>query len=454
MPVFQLILPCIFALAACGAVDSELPVTAAETIVSSLDKAMPYTVVSEETFARQGWDLPDGGMTAKALADAAAGGAFDPRALAKSDPAALGYTATWHEVRFAYYGLEWDITALKLTPNNPEPDVPTVAILNGGAANWYEFFIGPRNGPGLGQYLAQKVPVVLLTIPGNYKHGGWTESDFGSRKPAYLVDQELSAEETSVRNASFTFSLVAKGVEAALAETVSGPLLLAGHSTGGELQFMLKDALAEQFNGRLLGWGTGGPAALDVMRQFRGQRKINDYPHVSALRARTPDQYSAGYLGPLNPYWDSGRSRLDMAEAWMGAESRRRPQFKQPLQDFEHTSTNYLVDDIAAQIRETLKDSPVDAEAVIDDLFATMDVDITGYQRMVWVTAAGDTGHWDKELERARELRVANAFRAANPDAEIRVLLLDLPMTHYGHIERPRELAGSLFAAVRWLSAD
>jgi hypothetical protein len=31
-------------------------------------------------------------------------------------------------------------------------------------------------------------------------------------------------------------------------------------------------------------------------------------------------------------------------------------------------------------------------------------------------------------------------------------LVFDVPMTHYGHIEKPRELAGGLVAALRWLA--
>lgn len=451
MSIFRNVVSCMFVLSVCGSASAQSSANGLDAVMESLSVTAPYTPLSIDVFERYGWPLPDDGKTVKALADAAPGGAFDPRELEKIDSALLGYTASWHEVRFSRYGLEWDITALKLTPHAPSPDMPTVAILNGGAANWYEFFVDPKNQPGLGQYLAQKLPVVLLTIPGNYKHNGWTDDDFGARKPEYLIDVELTEEQTRIRNASFTFRVVAQGVEAALAETVSGPLLLVGHSTGGELQFMLKETLSAQFNGRLLGWGTGGPAALDVMQQFRGKRKIDDYPHVSKLRARTPEQYSKGYLGPLNPYWNETQSRQAIAEKWMAAEERRRPQFKQPLQDFEHSSTDYLKSEIAAQIRETLEGSDVDAEMVIADLFSTMDVDISGYQRMVWVTAAGDTGHWDPDLARARELLVAEAFRDANPDAEIRVLLLDFPMTHYGHIERPRGLAGVLFASVGWL---
>ncbi|MBA2305818.1 MAG: hypothetical protein H0W08_24740, partial [Acidobacteria bacterium] len=47
--------------------------------------------------------------------------------------------------------------------------------------------------------------------------------------------------------------------------------------------------------------------------------------------------------------------------------------------------------------------------------------------------------------------QVADQFRKANPGVPIRVLLFDVPMTHYGHIEKPRELAGGLVAALRWL---
>jgi len=34
----------------------------------------------------------------------------------------------------------------------------------------------------------------------------------------------------------------------------------------------------------------------------------------------------------------------------------------------------------------------------------------------------------------------------------IRILLVDAPMTHYGHIERPKQLAAVLVAAVKWVS--
>ncbi len=70
---------------------------------------------------------------------------------------------------------------------------------------------------------------------------------------------------------------------------------------------------------------------------------------------------------------------------------------------------------------------------------------------MIWTVAKKDAGHWNADPEQGLELRVANEFRRRNPAIPIRVMVFDLPMTHYGHIEKPRQLAGGLLAAVRWL---
>lgn len=416
----------------------------------------PYHAVSPELFERLGWDLPDGGATVKALTDATPGGALDPRKLESIPADKLGYQASWHEVRFQSYGLAWDIAGLHLVPENPLPGLPTMVIINGGAANWYEFFLDPLNRAGLGQYLAQKIPVLLLSIPGNYRHGGWTENEFDKRIPGYLLDRDVSAEEAAIRNAVYTFRVVSDGVKAIVEKVVQGPAVIVGHSTGGEIQYMLKDSdLQDKLRSLSFGWGTGGPAGMPVMRQFRGARGPEDYLHVSKLRARTPDQYSRGYLGPLNPFWDPEESRQAMAEAWMGKEERRRAQFKQPLQDMEHSSAVNLSAHVASQIRETLEENTlgVDADEVIADLFSTMVSPITAYKKMIWTTAQLDTGHWNADLAQARELLIADEFREYNHDIPIRVLLFDVPMTHYGHIEKPRQLAGGLVAALRWLAA-
>jgi hypothetical protein len=434
---------------------AQTPGAAADRVVQMLAEDRPYHRVPPELFEQLGWDLPDGGSTVKALADAASGGAFDPRALESAPAAKLGYRAKWRVLRYKMYGLDWDITALQLTPVNPLPNLPTVAIINGGSANWYEFFVDPLNAPGLGQYLAQRIPVLLVTIPGNYRHGGWTEPDFAKRIPGYLLDRDVSADEAKVRHSVYTFRVVSEGVRRIVEATTAGPVVLVGHSTGGEIQFLLKESsLTPRLQGLSLGWGTGGPAALSRMRDYRGPRTVDDYPPVWELNPRPASAYARGYLGPLNPLWDNSGDRLAIATRWMARENTRRPQFKQTLQNVEHNSADNLRDHVAAEIRQALKGNRygVTPDQVIADLFTTMRAPVKGYRKMIWTVGALDDGHWAAKPEDARELQVANEFRAANPSAAIRVLLFDVPMTHYGHVEKPRQLAGGLVAALTWLS--
>lgn len=427
-----------------------------------LSQDRPYAALAAPVFESLGWDLPDGGRTVKAIADAAPGGAFDPRQLSQASPAALGYRATWHVLRYSRYGLDWDITGLQLTPNAPQPGLPTLAIVHGGSANWYEFFLDPLNGPGLGQYLAQRMPVMLITIPGNYADGGWTEPTFDERIPAYVLGRTISADEARVRNAVFTFSLIADGVHRLLEQKTTGPLLLLGHSTGGELQFLLKESsLKTRLADRSLGWGTGAPGSVTKdIDEALGERaaavvQYSKYPRVDRLRARDPAGYiSSRYVGPLNPL--KGDSPRAVAQAWFAAESRRRPQFKQVLQDMEHQGMTEHRQRLEREIRETLHGNRygVDPEPVIRDLFSTMTPPLKGYRRMAWIVGRLDNGHWDEVPSQAREWNIAERFRKENPGVPIRVVLIDAPVTHYGHIERPRSLAAMLVDAARWVTAN
>ena len=189
------------------------------------------------------------------------------------------------------------------------------------------------------------------------------------------------------------------------------------------------------------------------MRTFRGDRTADDYPAIWDLNPRPPSAYARGYLGPLNPFWDPAKTRLEVATQWMAREERRRPQFKQTLQNIEHNSADNLREHVAAQVRQVLEGNTlgVKPDEVIGDLFTTMRVPLTGYRKMIWTVAKLDDGHWNEDPKKARELQVADEFRKHNPDAEIRVLLFDVPLTHYGHIEKPKQVAGGLVAALRWL---
>ena len=206
------------------------------------DPKSVYVSLSEPDFRAlgEGFELPDGGRAVTALAQAAPGGAFDPRDVAKIPAKELGYKADWVVERFHRYNLDWDIGALKLTSNDPNAkNYPWFIVMNGGAANLYEFFIDLKNRPGYAQYLAQKLNVMIVTIPGNFKYGGWPEaiSDV-KRQPAYLLDRDLSMDEYEVRNAIYTNSLIMQGLKQLVMKNTSGDILLIGHSTSGELSMM------------------------------------------------------------------------------------------------------------------------------------------------------------------------------------------------------------------------
>ncbi len=215
-----------------------------------------------------------------------------------------------------------------------------------------------------------------------------------------------------------------------------------------------------RLRGRSLGWGTGGPAVItkeiDEAEGDRAARVVQygKYPRVDTLRARDASGYvSSSYVGPLNPV--RGSSPLAVAQGWFAAENRRRPQFKQVLQDMEHQGFVEHRARLEREIRDALRGNSfgIDANAVVADLFATMSPVLTGYTQMAWVVGRLDDGHWDQTPERAREYQIAERFRKANPQARIRILAIDAPLTHYGHIERPKPLAAVIIDAARWLSA-
>jgi len=91
-------------------------------------------------------------------------------------------------------------------------------------------------------------------------------------------------------------------------------------------------------------------------------------------------------------------------------------------------------------------------EDVQKDLYAAHFTRMDGFQRMVWTTAKFDRNHWNPEDPmKSIELFIANEYRAKNPNAQIRVINWDPPLTHYGHLELPRELAAAHYSVVRWL---
>jgi len=430
-----------------------------------LSKDQPYTLMPPEILRKIGEALvlPDSGKGVLALADQASQGAFDPRELETLSLAALGYKPVWVTVRFPYYGLDWDITGLRLKSQcEGAAQLPWLVFINGGSANFYEFFLDPLNRPGLGQYLAQKANVLLVTIPGNFKYGGWTEP-FSERSPRYLLDQDLPSDEVQVRNAIFTNRLVLKGLERLILVHTDGDILIVGHSTSGEMAYLAKGAaaLSERLKDRFLGWGSGGPAGLrrawEEEQGFReaSVQKMSTYPPLWQVRGRSVDNYlRSGYIGPLNPCKAPGMSDLGVAERWLSLAERRRPNFKQVLQDLEHKGMVELLPKLEGELTDVLvrTGSKLNLADIQADLFSGNHSVLRGYRKMAWVVGKWDRGHWHKESpQKARELTIADQFRMHNPGVDVRILVLDMPLTHYGHIEAPREVAGCLLVAAGWV---
>ncbi len=434
------------------------------------DSNAVYVALAEAEFRAGGAaiDLPDGGRSVSGLAASAPGGAFDPREVAGISPRELGYKADWVVERFSRYNLDWDITGLRLTSLDSQAEhYPWFIIINGGAANFYEFFVDLKNRPGWAQYLAQKLNVMIVTIPGNFRYGGWREAISDPRRqPAYILDRELSSDEYDVRNAIFTNALILQGLKVLVTKHTNGEILFIGHSTSGELAMMAYEDpdLSPRLKGRFLGWGSGGPARVDLLRSVRGKQvaaRAGASPPggraaIAELERRDPASYARGYSGFLNPLYEPGMSHLEIAGKWLSAEARRRPNFKQQLQNLEHGpdlgQKGWVEDQIEALLKKSGNPWRVPLEDVAGDLFATHYTRMDGFKRMVWTTAHFDRNHWNpEEPMRSVEVFIANEFRSKNPDAEIRLINWDLPLTHYGHLELPRELAAAEFAVVRWL---
>ena len=429
-----------------------------------------YVSLAEPDFRALGTDfeLPDGGRAVTELAEKAPGGAFDPRDVAKIPAQRLGYKADWVVERFRRYNLDWDIGALRLTSLNPEAkNYPWFIIMNGGAANLYEFFVDLKNRPGWAQFLAQKLNVMIVTIPGNFKYGGWEQPiSKVNRQPAYLLDRELPLQESEIRNAIYTNALIMQGVKQIVMNNTTGDILLIGHSTSGEISMMAYEdpELGPRLKGRYLGWGSGGPARLELMRTIRG-KNVPDRGGASPpggktgleiLERRDPPSYSRGYSGFLNPLYEAGMSHLQIAERWLTAEARRRPNFKQQLQNLEHgtdlAQKAWVEDQLETLLKRSGNPWHIAVEDVEKDLFVTNFTRMDGFRRMVWTTAHFDRNHWNpEEPMKSIEVFVASEYRAKNPNAEIRLINWDPPMTHYGHLELPRQLAAAHYSVVRWL---
>ena len=451
-------------------------------IWSLLDEKKTYVSLSTPDFMAlgAGFDIPDGGKSIMDLAAAAPGGAIDPRDLEKISPEKLGYKAKWIVERYKRYNLDWDITALNMTSNNPDAKkYPTFIIINGGAANWYEFFYDLKNRPGWAPYLAQKVNVMIVTIPGNFKYGGWPMpiQDI-TRQPQYLLDKDLPTAEIYLRNGLLNNQVVMQGLKQIIMKNIPGDILISGHSTSGELAMLAYQDpdLAAKLKGRYFGWGSGGPARLMLTRPLVQPNSVKHANEAAVgatrgggegegsgkrrplevLSRRDVPTYTRGYTWFLNNFYEPGFSLADTAGKWLESEARRRPQFKQQIQDMEHGSgygeKGYIEVELRRLIAAAGNPPGVNLEDVDKDLMSTYFTRMDGFKKMVWTVGHMDRNHWlPEDPMMAPEVYVAQEFRRVNPDIPVKLIVWDPALTHYGHLELPKEKAAADYSVIRWL---
>jgi hypothetical protein len=92
----------------------------------------------------------------------------------------------------------------------------------------------------------------------------------------------------------------------------------------------------------------------------------------------------------------------------------------------------------------------VNPDDVMRDLFSTNRAPMTGWKKMIFLIGKLD-GHASMRDGIPSEARIANAYRKRDPNMPVRVALYETPLTHYGYMERPKQLAGGFLAALKWL---
>jgi len=158
----------------------------------------------------------------------------------------LSVTPPYHEVnfcsedvtvRFARNGYEWDMHGSLYTPEKETDPTKAFVMFHGGAGSEKIMDLTPDGRPGLARVLtAQGFKTLSLTYPGHYPPGGVWKRPVPERMPIYLLDRELSLEETLDRNLKCTFNTIMQGIGLLTDNHLPGRRIIAfGHSTGGPM---------------------------------------------------------------------------------------------------------------------------------------------------------------------------------------------------------------------------
>src|SRR5207244_10834007 len=117
-----------------------------------------------------------------------------------------------------------------------------------------------------------------------------------------------------------------EGLRRLIVRETTGDILIIGHSTSGELAFLVmgEKELAARLKGRFLGWGSGGPSNLrkeweeQVGRRAENVKALAKYPPLWELRPRDAEAYvNSGYIGQLNLVPAPGITDRQLPRRWL-----------------------------------------------------------------------------------------------------------------------------------------
>ena len=337
----------------------------------------------------------------------------------------------------------WDIHGRLFTPARISIADMAVVMIHGGAANEYEFIFTPdgpeeyldltKNDPtkarvGVAQHIASLgIPVLAISLPGHYSAKPWPP--IAERRPEFVIGETPGGDELKNRLAVFTFRMCAEAIKALVEKTLTQPIFMWGHSTGGEYFYLMEQyGLQNKLIGGL-GFGTGMPAWVRkewdlACAEKSPEERAAPFRNLTDLSRRSPKGYAkSGYVGPNQP-WGS-------VERWFELENHRRPQFKPFLQDIEHSAHDVLLPEIKKV--SGLAD---------EELFITYKSDLNRLRgkKLLHIVGERDKGHWIEGGEKGLEFRrEVYAFHRFKPHAEDLRLIVVPNLTHYGHVESYNE---------------
>jgi len=322
--------------------------------------------------------------------------------------------------RFTRNGYAWDIHGALYRPEREVyPDCAFV-FFHGGADSEDVFDLTPDGRPGQARALAaQGFTVLSITYPGHYPPGGVWRTPIAERQPVYLLDRELSLEETLDRNLKCTFNTILQGAGQLVTEHLRGRKLIAwGHSTGGPMASALTAFAPENTVIGLANFGTGGPDGWrKAWREATGAERYVELP-VDHVSRRSPHTYrEAGYEDPpeLTP-WGGPE------ELFRWASDAHRSQIKTSLCDNQHRGIVTMLEQYAARTGLPLAE-------YVDHLAEPNPAWLQSISVLA-IVGDNDKGHWvaGATLEQKREMYMAQRYRDAGVKRNHVVLV-----PRYGH---------------------